>query len=181
MPCSTENSLFTLHWTGSWDGTGNGTRTIRNNRSWSLSSLFWNNVNISASYIRTHWSYNLNLLSHSLFSLPYPNTPGSLSFYIIFIDMLFPVSRTKVFFVPLPSTLERLFIVCVMYIFLLPGVYLSPKYTYMYVYLAGARWLLVEAHNVSTWEPAVDTTDPSTSAWKQAGAASQGRVSVCGD
>ena len=82
--------------------------------------------------------------------------------------MLFPVSRTKVLFVSLPSTLPgRLFIEYYnVNMFLMPGVYLSPKYTYMSVYLAGARcWL--KRRSVSTWEPAAVTTDSPTSAWER--------------
>ena len=92
----------------------------------------------------------------------------------ILVDMLFPVSRTKVLFVPLPSTLPgRLFIEYVMYMFLLPGVYVTKIHIHVCLLCRGS--LLVEAQDVSTWEPAVDTTDLSTSTWKQAGAVSRGR------
>ena len=42
-------------------------------------------------------------------------------------------------------------------------------------------WLLVEAQSVSTWEPAVDTTDPSTSALKDRLELSARARAVCGD
>ena len=65
-----------------------------------------------------------------------------------------------------------------MYMFLLPGVSVTKIHIHVCLLCRGS--LLVEAQSVSTWELAAVTTDPSTSAWKQAGTASQGLGCVWG-
>ena len=65
-----------------------------------------------------------------------------------------------------------------MCMFLFPGV----SVTKIHIHVCLPCWdsLLVEAQSVSTWEPAAAMTDPTTSAWKQTGAVSQGRGCVRG-